>query len=120
MADDHATHRKAIPKLASCSRNPEAAAATTIGISGCDQNIPVASGGEKIGPEVKPAHTQHSLADVSVALAEGSARKDLKQESRASGGALGESKKFTSLPLTKLWLLPPFAKTVAKDMSAGA
>ncbi len=119
MADDHTAHRKAVPKLASCSRNPEAAAATTIGISGGDKNIPVASGGEKIGPEVKPAHTQHSLADVSVALAEGSAREDLKQESRASGGALGE-RKFTSLPLTKLWLLPPFAKTVAKDMSAGA
>ena len=116
MADDHATHCEAVPKLAGWSRNPEATAAATVGISGGDKNVPVAFSGEEISPEVKPAHAQHSLANVSVALAEGSACKDLKQESRASGGAgAGE---ITSLPLTKLWPLPPFAKAAAKDVSA--
>ncbi len=87
MADDHATHCEAVPKLAGWSRNPEATAAATVGISGGDKNVPVAFSGEEISPEVKPAHAQHSFADVSVALTEGSACEDLKHESRTSGGA---------------------------------
>ncbi len=118
MADDHATHCEAVPKLAGWSRNPEPTAAATVGISGGDKNVPVAFSGEEISPEVKPAHAQHSLADVSVALAEGSAREDLKRESRASGGAGAGAGEFTSLPLTKLWPLPPFVKAAAKDVSA--
>ena len=79
MANDHAAHGKTVPKFAGWPRDSEAGADAAIDLSGCDKDIPVAFGGDEVRAEMKPAHAQHSLADVALTLAESCAGKNLEE-----------------------------------------
>ena len=79
MADNHATHGKTVPKFASWPGDSEAGVAAAVDLGGRDQDVPIAFGGNEVRDEMKPAHAQHSLADVALTLAESCAGKNLEE-----------------------------------------